>query len=86
MAFIKLKKFTGYIMFPLSIPALLLIAPLIQSLLLPLNSIRDYAGPIAAPIIGLTIGSVVWMLYLAFAKLSSSLSLSLSLERLIGGS
>ena len=68
VAFVKLKKFTGYIMFPLSIPALLLIAPLIQSLLLPLNSIRDYAGPPAAPIIGIIIGSVVWMLYLALAK------------------
>lgn len=71
VAFVKLKKITGYKLFPLSIPALLVIAVFVQSLLLPLNSVRDYTGPLAAPVLGVILGSVVWMLFLAFAKFKS---------------
>lgn len=70
-AVVKLKKITGYALFPLSIPALLFIAVLVQALLLPLSIIRDYTGPLAAPIIGIMLGSIVWMLFLAFAKFRS---------------
>jgi len=71
MAVIKLKKITGYVLFPLSIPALLVIASLFQSLLLPIGSFRDSTGSLAAPTIAIAIGAVTWMLFLAFAKFRS---------------
>lgn len=71
MAVVKLKKITGYVLFPLNIPALLVIAVFTQSLLLPFASFGDYMGALAAPIIGIILGSVVWMLFLAFAKFRS---------------
>ncbi|MCX6813452.1 MAG: hypothetical protein NTV77_03175 [Candidatus Azambacteria bacterium] len=70
-AVVKLKKITGYVLFPLEIPALLVIATLVQALLLPLNSFRDNTGPLTAPIVGIIMGSIVWMLFLAFAKFRS---------------
>lgn len=71
VAVIKLKKITGYALFPLSISALLVIAPLAQALLLPLAIVRDNTGPLTAPIIGIIIGTVIWMLFLAFARFRS---------------
>lgn len=73
---VKLKKITGYALFSLKIPALLVIAVLAQGLLLPIVSFQDNTGPIAAPIIGIILGPVVWMLFLAFAKFRSLGALS----------
>ncbi|MBU2082285.1 hypothetical protein KKH14_02570 [Patescibacteria group bacterium] len=75
-AVVKLKKITGYALFSLKIPALLIIAVFVQGLLLPIVGFQDNTGPITAPIIGIVLGSVVWMLFLAFAKFRSLGALS----------
>jgi len=71
MAVIKLKKISGYVLFPLSIPALLIIALLAQGLLVPVINFQDNTSLSVAPVIGIMIGAVVWMLFLAFAKFRS---------------
>ncbi|GEM_PF-1347384 len=68
VAFYKLKKISGYVIHSLEIPTLLLIASFAQTLLLPIGSVRDDAASMTAPIIGIIIGSLVWMLFLAFSK------------------
>lgn len=68
LTFYKLKKISGYVFYLIEIPILLLVAPIAQTLLLPIGSARDDAASMTAPIIGIIIGSFVWMLFLAFSK------------------
>lgn len=65
---LKLKKFTDYKIPSPYIVILLAIAPLTQTFILPLTGYRDNMGRLAAPFIGIVIGAIVWMLFLAFSK------------------
>lgn len=68
---IKLKKITAVAMPKKSILTLLTVAPLVQTFILPFTGFRDYMGRLTAPFIGIIIGIMVWMLFLAFTKNNS---------------
>ena len=68
---VKLRKIADYKIPRLYIVSLLAIAPLAQTFFLPLTGYRDNMGRLAAPFVGIIIGVIFWMLYLAFLKIKS---------------
>ncbi len=68
---LKLKKITDYKISYLYLIILLIIAPLVEAFFLPFTGYRDYVGRLAAPFVGIVIGIIFWMLYLAFLKIKS---------------
>ena len=58
------KKLSGLYWPPLSITLLLLAAPLSQTFFLPFVGYRDYMGRLAAPFVGVLIGSVAYNTFL----------------------
>ncbi len=65
---IKLKKITNYKIPSPYLIFLLAIAPLSQTFMIPLTGYRDNMGRLAAPFVGIIIGILCWMLFLAFSK------------------
>ncbi len=68
---IKLKKQTNYYFPHPSVLTLLVLAQLSQILILPYTGYRDAMGRFTAPFLGIVIGTIVWMLFLAFSNKNS---------------
>jgi len=66
LAVIKLIKITGYKIPSLSILALLAIAPLSQTIIMPFTGFRDNLGRLYAPFVGIIIGIIVYILFLLY--------------------
>lgn len=67
---LKLKKNTNYKIPHPYLITLLAAAPLVETFFLPFTGYRDYMGRLVAPFIGIIIGILAWMLFLAFKKKS----------------
>lgn len=65
---LKLKKITNYKIPYTFFIILLAAAPIVETLLLPFTGYRDYVGRLPAPFVGIIIGILVWMIFLAFKK------------------